>query len=143
MKNKHEIAPEINVHHLWYHKSAYRHRHEKHLRNHHAFQVTADVPSHNYLHHTLYKGPPKPPKQECIDLVDFVEADVHPSMKVDRFWGAEAAMRFFVIMEGENEAEGERYRDTRLHLAQQIGILSRKSAGIDYPTTEEMRHYGT
>lgn len=142
MSEKLRLPTEINSHHLWYQRSQYRKCHEKRFRNTPGFVVPTTVPVHNQLHAELFYGPPKPKKNEMADLVDYVEGDVHPSLKVDRFWGAEAAMKFFIIQEFDNEEYTERYQATRTHLARQIGILSRKSTGVEFPTPEELYRYG-
>lgn len=141
MKNKLEIAPELNVHHAFYHRALYRKKHEREFRNFHGFQIPTQVAVHNRLHHELFLGPPKPTKQEMSDCLDFVK-EAHESFKTERFWGVEAAMKYFIIAEFDNEADTERYRATRLHLAHQIGALSRKSTGIELPSVEELYQYG-
>lgn len=135
-----ETPHEFNNHHLIYPRNQYRNRLERKFRSSVGLIIPTPVANHNQLHAELLHGIPKPTRQEMGDCMDLLD-EVHPSMKVDRFWGAEAAMRFFVIMEAENESEGERYRDTRLHIATQIGILSRKSAGVDFPGPEEIYKY--
>lgn len=141
MKQKLEIAPTLNIHHLFYQKALYRNSRERRFRNTVGLQIPTTVPVHNRLHRELFDGPPKPTKNEMGDCIDYMDG-AHESVKVDRFWGAEAAMKFFIIREFDNEAEAERYQDTRYHLARQIGILSSKSCGISFPTPEELWQYG-
>ena len=141
MSEKLTLPSEINTHHTSYFKKLYKKRYEKQFRNTPGLIVPTAVPVHNHLHYELFNGPPKPSKAEMGDLIDYLD-DVHPSMKTDRFWGMEATQRFFIIQEFDNEEETDRYQETRQHIAKQMGILSRKSAGIEFPTPEELLHYG-
>lgn len=141
MKHRIEVAPELNIHHVWYHKTDYRGRVERHFRNNVGFLIPTPVSNHNQVHRALWNGPPKPTKDEMIDCMDFME-ESHESFKVDRFWGPEAAMKFFIIKEFENEEETDRYHEIRHHLAKQIGILSRRLTGVELPTVEELYAYG-
>lgn len=141
MKHRVETPHEFNNHHIWYPKSQYKHGINRQFRNTVGLVIPTPVSNHNQLHAELLHGPPKPPRNEMIDCMDYLE-DIHPSMKVDRFWAVEAVKRFMIISEFDNEAEADRYQSTRWHLSRQIGILSHKLSGVEYPTTEELRHYG-
>lgn len=140
-KNKLQLPEQISKHHAYYQRSLYRKPHEKKFRNTPGLVVPTAIPVHNFLHQCLFYGPPKPPKEEMHEMIDYLD-DVHPSMKTDRFWGLEAAQKYTIIKEFDNEAETDRYEATRLHLARQIGILSRKSTGVEFPTPEELYRYG-
>lgn len=141
MSEKLPLPTEVNTHHVFYQKALYKKRYEKHFRNTPGLVVPTAVAPHNYLHSVLFEGPPKPTRDEMGDLIDYLD-DVHPSQKTDRFWGVEAAQRFTIIKEFDNEEETDRYQETRLHLARQIGILSRKMTGIEFPNAEELYRYG-
>lgn len=141
MKNTIEIPKEFNVHHTWYWKSDYKKRYEKQFRNYLGFLIPTPVSNHRMVHRELFLGAPKPPRDEMGDCLDYLD-DIHPSQKTDRFWGVEGAQRFFIIKEFENEAETDRYQETRLHLSRQIGILTRKLSGVEFPTIEELYRYG-
>lgn len=141
VKNKLELPLEIDTHHLFYHKSEYKKRYEKQFRNSVGFLIPTVLANHRMLHRELYNGVPKFTKDEMGDCLDYLD-ETHPSQKTNRFWGAEAVQRFTIIKEFDNEADIPRYQETRDHIALQIGILSRKLSGIEFPTVEELYRYG-
>lgn len=137
MKNKITIPYELDKHHAFYFKRNYKPGIEKKFRQTPGLVIPTPLINHRALHRQLFYGPPKLHKDEMGDCIDYME-DVHPSLKVDRFWGIEAVKRFTIIKQFENEAGIDRYEATRDHLSRQIGILSAKLAGIELPGEQEL-----
>lgn len=112
-----------NYHHLWFHKPDYRSKAEKEFRNHKGLVLPLPIPVHDYLH-MIVSAPPKFKKQEMEDCLYFVEQSEEQDNTGNKFWGAEAVMRYTVFLEMDNPAVAERAHDIRWNLAQQIGIMS-------------------
>lgn len=112
-----------NYHHLFFHKPQYKSAFEKQFRNHVGLVIPEKIPVHDYLH-MVVPAPPKFTKNEMGDCIDFIKQSKDSVDTDNRFWGAEAVMRYTVFMEADSPQVGERMHDIRWNLAQQIGIMA-------------------
>ena len=86
---------------------------------------------HDYLHDVM-RPPIQPTPEEARAIVAIAEERKEWDSN-NRFYAVEAAMSYFVGREVEVStlADAERCRDTRLHLARQIGILANLHSDIN------------
>lgn len=112
-----------DYHHVFWEARDYKTTHERMFRNHVGLVLPVDKQVHSYLHYVV-PPPPKFTKNEMGDCVDFVKQSQEHDTGDNRFWGAEAVMRFTVFTEMDAPHTSERMHDIRWNLAQQIGIMA-------------------
>jgi hypothetical protein len=112
-----------NYHHLFFHKPLYKSAFEKQFRNSVGLVIPEKIPVHDYLH-MVVPPPPKFTKNEMGDCLEFLQQSKDSVDTENRFWGAEAVMRYTVFMEADSPEVGERMHDIRWNLAKQIGVMA-------------------
>lgn len=87
------------------------------------------------VNHNLWNArgwhPPKPDKQEMIDVMDYLDATPPAVQLVNfRLWGVEKAAQFFGALGQEDTEAGQRSRIIQENLLQQIGVFSMQLVDI-------------
>jgi len=94
------------------------------FRNHVGLVIPLDKQVHSYLHFVV-PPPPKFTKNEMADCIDFVKQGEEYDSDTNRFWGAEAVMRYTIFLEMDARHDNDkRMHNIRDNLAQQIGVMA-------------------
>lgn len=112
-----------DYHHLFWEARDYRGSYEKAFRNQVGLVLPLDKQIHSYLH-MVVPPPPKLRKNEMADCIDFIKQGKEYDGETNRFWGAEAVMRYTIFLEMDSPPVGERMHDIRWNLARQIGVMA-------------------
>lgn len=113
-----------DYHHLFWEARDYKGSYERAFRNHVGLVIPLDKQVHSYLHFVV-PPPPKFTKNEMADCIDFVKQGEEYDSETNRFWGAEAVMRYTIFLEMDARHDNDkRMHNIRDNLAQQIGVMA-------------------